>query len=388
MSKYDVFDDKGREKVQCKICGCFYHRLEIHLSKKHKKTLVEYESEFPGEPTMSKTAKRNASKSAKNRNPNKSKENSCPKEVRLNKDAVVIGSVTLPITKNEELSDFDLLYIPKNDEAWMPGLNEYKIMEEIAVGVGDNDNIFVYGPHGSGKTTLIKQLGALTNTPVFIFNIIEGVTPDDFIGSPSLSSDDGGNVITKWKDGVFTRLWESGFYIVFDEITASPANLLMRLHSILDGGDFCIFEDNGRIVKKHPRTRFFATDNTNGRGDDTGMYVGTNLLNEATLDRFGTVIEYSYTSRENEEKIIVAKGGVTYKFALNMVNVASKVREAYDKEECYCTISTRRLIDWARKTNRFRDVRRAAEVSILNKLNKGDKKFVNDIIQRYFGGAV
>jgi cobaltochelatase CobS len=389
MGKFDILDDKGREKVQCKICGCFYHRLEVHLKKRHKKTLAEYESEFPGEPTMSKTAKRNASKSAKNRKTNE--QSSVPSSDGSSiekKDVVVIGRVSIPITKDEELNEFDRSYIPKNDELWMPGTKEYKSMEEIAVGIEDRDNIFIYGPHGSGKTTLIKQLGALTNTPVFIFNIIEGVTPDDFIGSMNLSANSDGNVITEWKDGMFTHLWERGFYIVFDEITASPANLLMRLHSVLDGGDLCIFENNGRIVKKHPRTRFFATDNTNGRGDDTGMYVGTNLLNEATLDRFGTVVEYTYTEPDNEKEIITNKGGVTKHFASKMVAVANKIREAYDKEECYCTISTRRLIDWAKKTERFGDVRRASEVTILNKLNRGDKKFVNDIIQHHFGGTV
>jgi len=389
MGKFDILDDKGREKVQCKICGCFYHRLEVHLKKRHKKTLAVYESEFPGEPTMSKTAKRNASKSAKNRKTNE--QSSVPSSDGSSiekKDVVVIGRVSMPITKDEELNEFDRSYIPKNDELWMPGTKEYKSMEEIAVGIEDRDNIFIYGPHGSGKTTLIKQLGALTNTPVFIFNIIEGVTPDDFIGSMNLSANSDGNVITEWKDGMFTHLWERGFYIVFDEITASPANLLMRLHSVLDGGDLCIFENNGRIVKKHPRTRFFATDNTNGRGDDTGMYVGTNLLNEATLDRFGTVVEYTYTEPDNEKEIITNKGGVTKHFASKMVAVANKIREAYDKEECYCTISTRRLIDWAKKTKRFGDVRRASEVTILNKLNRGDKKFVSDIIQRHFGGTV
>jgi len=394
MGKFDILDDKGREKVQCKICGCFYHRLEVHLKKRHKKTLAEYESEFPGEPTMSETAKRNASKSAKNRNLGKSSSaKSVGSDIKAkgkqsNKDTIVIGKATLAVVNNEELSDFDKLYVPKNDEYWTPGLSEYKSMEEIAVGVEDGDHIFIYGPHGSGKTTLIKQLGALTNTPVFIFNIVEGVTPDDFIGGQDLVANSEGDVITEWKDGTFTRLWESGFYIVFDEITASPSNLLMRLHTILDGGDFCLFENNGRIVKKHPRTRFFATDNTNGRGDDTGMYVGTNLLNEATLDRFGTVVEYSYTDPDNEKKIIANKGKVINTFAKNMVKVASKVREAYGKEECYCTISTRRLIDWAKKTNRFGDVRRAAEVSILNKLNKDDRKFVSSIIQRHFGGSV
>lgn len=389
MGKFDILDDKGREKVQCKICGCFYHRLEVHLKKRHRKTLVEYESEFPGEPTMSKTARRNASKSAKNRKTNE--QSSVPSSDGSSiekKDVVVIGGVSIPITRDEELNEFDRSYIPKNDELWMPGTKEYKSMEEIAVGIEDCDNIFIYGPHGSGKTTLIKQLGALTNTPVFIFNIIEGVTPDDFIGSMNLSANSDGSVITEWKDGMFTRLWERGFYIVFDEITASPANLLMRLHSVLDGGDLCIFENNGRIVKKHPRTRFFATDNTNGRGDDTGMYVGTNLLNEATLDRFGTVVEYTYTEPDNEKEIITNKGGVTKNFASKMVAVAKKIREAYDKEECYCTISTRRLIDWAKKTKRFGDVRRASEVTILNKLNRGDKKFVSDIIQRHFGGTV
>lgn len=390
LSKYEKIDEKG-EKIQCKICGYFYHRLEVHLKKKHSMSLEEYLEEYPGEPTMSESAKKKASKSAKKRGKVDKTNDYEVLGVDTGKikdySKLSVGLANLEVVRNDELGDFEKIYVPVNDEQWMPGATEYKSMEEIAVGVEDEDHIFIYGPPGAGKTTLIKQLGAMSNTPVIIFNIIEGVLPEDFLGSLKLVTDSDGNSVTEWVDGTFTKFWSIGSYVVFDEITAAPPNLMMRLHSILDSGDIILFEDGGRIIPKHPRTRFFATDNTNGRGDDSGMFAGTHILNEATLDRFNTVVKYSYTDPNNEKMILKAKGGVELKIARDMVKVAQKVRESFEKELCYCTLSTRRLIDWARKTVRYGDVRRASEVTILNKLGKEDCVFVNSIIQRHFGGA-
>lgn len=391
LSKFDAFDEKG-EKIQCKICGYFYHRLEIHLKKKHDMSLEEYKKKYPGEPTMSESAKNKASKTAKKRKKTEKASEYKTLGVDIGKTSdystLSVGLANLEIVKDDDLGDFAKQYVPDNDENWLPGKIEYTCMEELAVGVEDGDNVFIYGPPGAGKTTLIKQLGVMTNMPVFIFNIVEGVLPEDFLGSPRLTVDSRGNSITDWVDGTFSNFWKMGCYIVFDEITASPPNLLMRLHSILDSGDIVLYEDGGRIIPKNSRTRFFATDNTNGRGDDSGMFAGTHVLNEATLDRFNTVIKYSYTEPSNEKKIIAVKGGVDKKIATDMVKVACKVRESFDREECYCTLSTRRLIDWARKTVRYGDARRASRVTVLNKLGKEDYKFVDSLIQRHFGGSV
>ncbi len=385
-NKHSKFDSKGDEKVRCEICGFYFHRLEVHLKNRHSISKKEYTRRFPGCPTISEVAKKNAKKSHKkiptivNTEFDK-KRDDCDKPREFN-----IGCAKLNLVLDSELTSFQKSEVPKHDENWIPGRQEMEYLESIAVGIEEKDNIFIHGPPGEGKTTIVKELGAITNTPVYILQFSNKISLADFIGEIILTVDEKGNNITKWADGVFTRCWREGYFIVFDEITAASANIMLRLHGPLDGADLCIIENGGEIVSKHPRTRIFAIDNTNGRGDETGLFAGTNILNEATLDRFGTVIKYNYPSTETQRKIIVAKSGIEYDLATKLVDVAKKIRESFANEECYCTFSTRRLISWSKKIKKFGDVRKAAEVSVLGKLSMEDEKFVRSIMQRFFGG--
>jgi cobaltochelatase CobS len=393
------FDDKG-EKIRCEICGFWYHRLEVHVKKEHKISREEYIVRFPGKPTISTAARKNASRAKKDprmiSSPVKEaffvNEFENGKAITGNEMSgnrkLDIGVASLEIVPDSELSATQLAEVPVNDDRWFPGKREKEYMEIIAAAIQDDDNVFIFGPPGGGKTTFLKQLGAVTNTPVVIFQFSNGISVEDFIGEKELVTDETGNTITKWRDGAFTRCWRNGYYIIFDEFTAAPANIMLRLHGPLDGNELIVIENGGEVIPKHPRTRIFATDNTNGRGDDSGMFTGTNVMNEATLDRFGTVIEFSYPDKVTERKILVSKTGISSEVAKNMVEVAVIVREAFNNEECYCTFSTRRLIAWAKKAIRFGDERKAAEISVLGRLSRDDSAFVDSIIQRIFGGTI
>lgn len=383
MAKELEFDSKGR-KVRCKICEKFFHRLEVHIKKEHGISKSEYLKKFPGSPTISEAARKNASRAKRNQPFVKvdSENTSDTKDKALD-----VGFAKLYITDDSQLTDLQKSQVPKNDEDWELGRQERESLEIIAAGIEDGDNIFVFGPPGSGKTSLIKQLGAITNTPVFIFHFSDGICVEDFIGEKELKNI-GSGVVTAWRDGAFTRCWKEGYFIVFDEISAINANIMLRLHGPLDGDDLVIMENGGEIVAKHKRTVIFATDNTNGRGDDTGMFSGTHILNEATLDRFGTCLKYGYPDKASERKILVSKTKISAEIANSMVEVANVIRESFANEQCYCTLSTRRLIAWAKKTLRFDDVRKAAEIAVIDRLSRDDGMFVESIIQRYFGGSV
>jgi MoxR-like ATPase len=380
-SKKERFDAKGREKVQCRICFCWFHRLEVHLSKEHGTSQKQYLEKFPGAPTISQSAKKSASNSAVKRNVGK-------EPVDITKP-LVFGSAKLTITPDSELSTQQKADVPKHDDDWEYGPDVVAYLEDIAVGIEDGDNIFMFGPTGCGKTTLIKQLAAMTNTPVMRFQFSTPITVEDFVGSDKVVIDEAtGLQVTRFTWGAFTKAWNEGYYIIFDEFTASPSKITLRLQGPLEGDDLVLHEEGGTKVPKHPRTVIFATDNTNGRGDDTGLYVGTNVINESTLDRFGTVIKYDYADAATESKILRKKTGVSKGDSDKMVAIACKIREAFNRDECYCTFGTRRLLSWAKKTVRHSDPRRAAKVSVLNKLNAEDAKFVDSVVQRYFGGVI
>lgn len=394
--KHQEYDDKGR-KIVCKVCKCFYHRLEVHLKKVHNMTINEYTETYPGSPTISKAARDNASKST---NAPPVIAASLKKDVDV--DAVDMGSdkgafsvsslqfgnAILNIVDDSELTSIQRAHVPKNDEKWQLGVNEREALEYVAAGVLDNDNIFIWGDPGAGKTTLVKQLGALLNVPVMIFQFSNAIAMEDFFGEPRLEKDEDGAVVTTWAQGLFTRCWREGYFIVFDEITAASANMMLRLHGPLDGDALVLAENGGEVIPKHHRTRIFATDNTNGRGDETGLFTGTSVLNEATLDRFGTVIHYGYPDAGSEAEILVSKTGIEVELASKMVLVARNIRESFKNEECSCTLSTRRLINWARKTVLLKNIRKASLLTIINKLSKNDADFVDGIVQRFFGGSV
>jgi len=388
-------DSKG-EKVQCRMCDCWYHRLEVHVKKEHGITREEYLRRHPGAPTISQAARKNASR-ARKVPPVIASATAASAALSVVKGGKAkadkarefnVGVATLNLVADSELTPIQKAEVPQHDENWQPGKREMEHLESVAVGIEDEDSIFIFGPPGGGKTTLVKEVSAIMNVPLFRFDFTNAISVEDFIGENRLVTDEHGNTITKWFDGAFTRCWRQGYHIVFDEFTGACANIMLRLHGPLEGDNLVIMENGGEIVPKHPRTRIFATDNTNGRGDDTGMFSGTNVLNEATLDRFGTVIKFAYPDKVTEKKILVAKTGISADAAKKMVEVAKLVREAFANEECYCTCSTRRLIGWSKKAVRYGDERKAAEIAILGKLSSDDASFVDSIIQRIFGGSV
>lgn len=395
--KHQEYDDKGR-KIACKVCKCFYHRLEVHLKKVHNMTIDEYTGKYPGSPTISKAARDSVAKStsappviANLLEGNITEDIFADEEDNKNvvsTASLQFGNAILNIVDDSELTPIQRAHVPKNDENWQLGANEREALEYAAAGVLDGDNIFIWGDPGAGKTTLVKQLGALLNTPVMIFQFSNAVAMEDFFGEPRLEKDEDGATITTWAQGLFTKCWREGYFIVFDEITAASANMMLRLHGPLDGDALVLAENGGEVVPKHKRTRIFATDNTNGRGDETGLFTGTSVLNEATLDRFGTVIHYGYPDEKSEIKILVAKTGLEEEMAQKMVSVAHKIRESFRNEECTCTLSTRRLINWARKTVLLKNIRKASLLTIINKLSKNDAEFVDAIVQRFFGGSI
>lgn len=398
MSVHSKIDDKGREKVKCKECGEYHHRLDVHL-KKHGMKAAEYKAKYPGSLTISAAASEKAAEAAR-----KSMEKRMGKSL-----AVTVAKKAAKVAKSKPASESgegeafkigvarlfqraDLLadeqeLVPVHDPLWMPGKRALEEWELIAVAVQDNTPVYLHGDTGCGKSTGVLELASALNQPCRRVQMSQQFKEATMIGKTELVIDDHGNQITKWVDGLLPEAMRRGWWLVIDEFTATPPGILFALQAVLEGAPLML--PSGEVVKPHKNFRIAATDNTNGLGDDSGRFAGTHVMNDATMDRFGVVIACDYPEADQEAKIIVAKGRVDPKVAEKMVRVANKVREARRNEVCFCSFSLRRLISWSKMTTRFGgDARKASKSAILSKLSAEDSEFVNGLIQRYFGGDV
>jgi len=387
-------DDDGRRKVECLECGGkYYHRLDVHLPAKHKIKVADYRAKYPGAATMSEYAKERASKAQSGRGKVAAPKTPTTHTEKAEETRIEVeGEYRIGVArlhKRDDLTELDKAYVPKHDENYIFGDVEMENWEDVAVGIEDGEPVYIGGPTGCGKTMGVMEMAAVLNQPVRRVQLNRDFKVGEFVGRGTLVTDDDGNTITGWKDGVLTEAMRNGWWLLLDEIDQSHPDVLMKLQAVLEGSPLVLTENFGEVVRPHPRFRVIATANTFGRGDEAGLYVGAKVMNEAMMDRFGVVIKAEYPKAETEVTIISRRTGLGKREAMKMVKVAHKVREALEKEECCCTFSTRRLVAWAHKTVRYRgDARRASKTAILNKMETEDARFVNHLVQRYFGGEV
>lgn len=367
-------------KVECRECGKSFHHVIAHASKEHKLSKSEYQRKYPGAPLMSAFAEEQLAAGRL-----KVHETPAP-PVR---DPFRVGVAALEVIEEDELEEEDRPWVPKHDENWHLGTRERDQWEALALELEMGGNAMIVGPTGCGKSCSVLELASIVGQPVRRMNLHGDIRASHFVGEKLIDIDhETGQSQVVWRDGLFTQAWRRGHWILLDEIDFGPPPILAVIQAALEnGGRLVLPENGGEVIDRHPRTRVIATANTLGKGDESGLYAGTTILNEAFLDRFGTVIEADYPLAPEEKKIVIAKSGVEPACAEMMVECAIKVREAFAKETAFCTLSTRRLIAWAQKTRRFRDWEKAAHVTVLNKLGPDDRKFVKGVLERVFGST-
>lgn len=387
-SPYSKTDAHGHEKVECLECGRFYHRLDAHLAAKHEMSVADYQKKHDGAATISERARKAASSAQKKRgSADEVKVVSVPcvvPDVKFDESKPFkVGSVELFM--RSELSAYDLQFVPIFDEDWVVGDREKDQFELLAAAIAADENALLVGPTGVGKSTGVEQLACAVNQPIRKVNLHGDIRAADFVGEKIVDVDpQGGEQVVVWRDGILPEAMRRGHWLLLDELDGAPPHVLFVLQAVLEPARKLVLTGNhGEVVKAHPAFRFIATANTIGKGDDTGLYTGTNILNEAFLDRFGMTITVGYPIPSVEKAILVKKTEIDSETAAKMVKIAGQVREAGDKEEVYCTLSPRRLIVWARFSKTL-GVKRAATVTVLNKLGKDDRAVVAELIQRTF----
>ncbi|MGC9370740.1 MAG: cobaltochelatase subunit CobS [Paracoccaceae bacterium] len=258
----------------------------------------------------------------------------------------------------------------------------------ILAGFAFNRRVMIQGYHGTGKSTHIEQVASRLNWPCVRVNLDSHISRIDLIGKDAIKLKDGVQV-TEFQEGILPWALRNPTAIVFDEYDAGRADVMFVIQRVLETDGKLTLLDQNEVITPHKYFRIFATANTIGLGDTTGLYHGTQQINQGQMDRWSLVATLNYLSHDAETNIVLAKNP-TYntekgrKIVGQMVTVADLTRTAFMNGELSTVMSPRTVIAWAQNASIFRDVGYGFRVSFLNKCDELERQTVAEFYQRCF----
>ncbi len=258
----------------------------------------------------------------------------------------------------------------------------------ILAGFGYNRRVMIQGYHGTGKSTHIEQVASRLNWPAVRVNLDSHISRIDLIGKDAIKLKDGMQV-TEFQEGILPWALRNPCAIVFDEYDAGRADVMFVIQRVLETDGKLTLLDQNKVITPHPYFRLFATANTVGLGDTTGLYHGTQQINQGQMDRWSLVATLNYLSHDAETNIVIAKNPVYNtesgrKTISQMVTVADLTRTAFMNGDLSTVMSPRTVIAWAQNAQIFRDVGYAFRLSFLNKCDELERQTVAEFYQRCF----
>ena len=254
----------------------------------------------------------------------------------------------------------------------------------ILAGYTYNRRVMIQGYHGTGKSTHIEQIGARLNWPTVRVNLDSHISRIDLIGKDAIKLVDGKQV-TEFQEGILPWALRNPVAIVFDEYDAGRADVMFVIQRVLEVDGKLTLLDQNKVISPHPSFRLFATANTVGLGDTTGLYHGTQQINQGQMDRWSIVSTLNYLPHAQETEIVTAKNpGTNVEMIGRMVTVAELTRNAFMNGDISTVMSPRTVIAWAQNTNIFKDVGFAFRLTFLNKCDELERETVAEFYQRLF----
>ena len=277
-------------------------------------------------------------------------------------------------------------HVPERDESYR---FDPQTTLAILAGFAHNRRVMVQGYHGTGKSTHIEQVASRLNWPCVRINLDSHVSRIDMIGKDAIVIEDG-KQITAFKEGILPWAFQRPVALVFDEYDAGRPDVMFVIQRVLEAEGKLTLLDQNKVLKPHPSFRIFATTNTIGLGDTTGLYHGTQQINQGQMDRWSIVTTLNYLSHDEETEIVAAKLP-TYQSPEGrdkldaMVRVADMTRNALMAGDISTVMSPRTVITWAQNAEIFGDIGHAFRVTFLNKCDELERPLVAEFYQRAFG---
>ncbi len=255
----------------------------------------------------------------------------------------------------------------------------------ILAGFSHNRRVMIQGYHGTGKSTHIEQVAARLNWPCVRVNLDSHISRIDLIGKDAIVLKDGVQV-TEFREGVLPWALRNAVALVFDEYDAGRPDVMFVIQRVLEVEGKLTLLDQNEVIRPNPYFRLFATANTVGLGDTTGLYHGTQQINQGQMDRWSMVVTLNYLPHKHETDIVAAKCPESDRKLLErMVHVANFTRQAFVNGELSTVMSPRTVISWAQNTAIFAgDAAFAFRLTFLNKCDEMERATVAEFYQRCF----
>ncbi len=283
---------------------------------------------------------------------------------------------------------FQVAAFPEPSE-WTPEVDpNYRFDPEVTLsilaGFAFNRRVLVQGAHGTGKSTHIEQVAARLNWPCVRVNLDGHISRMDLVGRDMIVVREGVQV-TEFVEGILPWAIQNPVALVFDEFDAGRPDVMFVIQRILEKDGRLTLLDQNRVITPHPSFRIFATANTVGLGNLTGLYHGTQVLNQAQIDRFNVVSRLDYLDADHEIGVVTAQvPGADAGQVAKMVAVADLTRHGFAAGDLSTVMSPRTVISWAENTAIFGDVAKAFRVAFVNKCDEAEEPLVAEYFQRAF----
>ncbi|WP_313299517.1 AAA family ATPase [Diaphorobacter sp.] len=277
-------------------------------------------------------------------------------------------------------------HVPEVDDAYR--FNP-QVTLAILAGFAHNRRVVIQGLHGTGKSTHIEQVAARLNWPCVRVNLDGHISRLDLVGKDVIALQDGQQV-TEFQEGILPWSLQRPVAIVFDEYDAGRPDVMFVIQRVLEReGSFTLL-DQKRVIHPHPHFRLFATMNTLGQGNLSGLYHGTQMLNHAQLDRWNLVTTLNYLAPAEEAAIVLARvpelDTPQGRHQIDaMVALANLTRKGFGVGDLSLLMSPRTVITWAENVQIFHDLKLAFELTFLNKCEPAERTIVAEYFQRCFG---